>query len=366
MMLVCVFLLFAYCLWTSDGQYSNGLDSAIKQHDKDRLIHVAVTFDKKSANDVLLVLHSAVRSAQYPSSVVLHALACGESQEEAAQLAQKLDDALQNCLTYNRREILPFVLPESSGFKQQMKTNKLSHHWTSPAGADMARFFLPKMFPYAERILYLDNDIIISCCLEEVFDTYLGENGIVGLALDDLKWSTSTQYKRHYNSTHPLVIKNMRRAGKKVRYVPDKDESGGVSSSSSGHGHGRGHGKGKNKPHIKGGKTARAASAGAALASTPSAAAPDSIGEPATPVKETAHTIGAMGMSTIKQHSVKHFRKEFTSAAVGPNEDRVIQEEKEGDKDKSTPKSSRQRRRLKSVLEKNLHEYLNPVEVRPF
>ena len=171
MKLISVIFLFWSILSTVIGQYSNGLDSTIKKHDKDRLIHVAVTIDKKSIKDSLLVLHSAVRTAQYPSSVVLHALACGESQEEANSLAQQLDAALENCLGNNRREVLPFVLPETSGFKQQMKTNKLTHHWTSPAGADMARFFLPKMFPHAERILYLDNDIIISCCLEWVSTT---------------------------------------------------------------------------------------------------------------------------------------------------------------------------------------------------
>ena len=231
------------------------------------------------------MLHSAVRTAQYPSSVVLHALACGESQEEANSLAQQLDAALENCLGNNRREILPFVLPETSGFKQQMKTNKVNTPLDFPRGADMARFFLPKMFPHAERILYLDNDIIISCCLEEIFNTYFGENGIVGLALDDLKWSTSTQYRRHYNSTHPLVIKNMRRAGKKVRYVPPRDESGRVSSGNDGAGHGgsrgglRGHKAKKGPFQKKMGKAARATSAGAALASTSSVASPDSTGE---------------------------------------------------------------------------------------
>lgn len=366
MKLVIVILPFLFLLATVVGQYSNGLDSAIKKHDKDRLIHVAVTIDKSSIKDSLLVLHSAVRSAQYPSSVVLHALACGVSQDEANSLAEQLDAALENCLGNNRREILPFVLPETSGFKQQMKTNKLSHHWTSPAGADMARFFLPKMFPHAERILYLDNDIIISCCLEEVFDTYFGENGIVGLALDDLKWSTSTQYRRHYNSTHPLVIKNMRRSGKKVRYIPTRDESGGASPRSSAMGAGSSRGgvktpKGKKGPgHMRGGKAARAASAGAALASTPSVAAPDSTGERQEPkassLGSASTTTGkAMGMATSKQHSVKHFRKEFTSAAVGPNEEAM---------EATGQRYRRQRhRRLKSVLDKNLHEFLNLEEV---
>jgi len=77
----------------------------------------------------------------------------------------------------------------------------------------MARFFLPSLFPDAPRILYLDNDVVVSCCIDEVFDTEFSPSAIVGLALDDLKFQSSTQFQRHYNNTHPLVIKNMRRQG---------------------------------------------------------------------------------------------------------------------------------------------------------
>jgi hypothetical protein len=31
------------------------------------------------------------------------------------------------------------------------------------------------------------------------------------VALDDLNWATVTQFQRHYNASHPLVIQNMRR-----------------------------------------------------------------------------------------------------------------------------------------------------------
>ena len=55
-----------------------------------------------------------------------------------------------------------------------------------------------------------------------------------------------------------------------------------------------------------------------------------------------------------KQHSVKHFRKEFTSAAVGPNEEAIEAKEM---------RHRHYHRRLTSVLEKNLHAYLNPLEV---
>ena len=150
-------------------------------------------------------------------------LSLSADQADAKDIASRAEAALQNCLSRTRRHVLAWVLPQNSGFRAQMtggNSRKVAHHWTSPTGADMARFFLPSLFPDVPRLLYIDNDVIISCCLDEIFDTNLNtasyskqNNAIVGLALDDLKWATATQYTRHYNSTHPLVIKNMRRRG---------------------------------------------------------------------------------------------------------------------------------------------------------
>lgn len=74
----------------------------------------------------------------------------------------------------------------------------------------MVRFYLASLFPRVPRLLYLDNDIIVGCCLEEIWGTDLGEHNIAGLALDDLKWAAATQFKYHYNASHPLVIQNIR------------------------------------------------------------------------------------------------------------------------------------------------------------
>jgi lipopolysaccharide biosynthesis glycosyltransferase len=44
----------------------------------------------------------------------------------------------------------------------------------------MVRFFLPSLFPNVKKLLYLDNDVIVSCCVEEVWNTKMTENQIVG------------------------------------------------------------------------------------------------------------------------------------------------------------------------------------------
>eukprot|EP00981_Chlorochromonas_danica_P002502 scaffold474_cov169-Ochromonas_danica.AAC.37 len=106
---------------------------------------------------------------------------------------------------------MAFHLPPDRGFGSQLSSLKQkASHWNSPSGADMARFFLAEAFPSVPRLLYLDNDVILNCCLEEIFDSPL-EDKVIGLALDDLKWAVVTQFQRHYNASHPLVIKNIRR-----------------------------------------------------------------------------------------------------------------------------------------------------------
>lgn len=57
----------------------------------------------------------------------------------------------------------------------------------------MVRFYLASIFPRVPRLLYLDNDVIVGCCLEEIWGTDLGEHNIAGLALDDLKWAAASK-----------------------------------------------------------------------------------------------------------------------------------------------------------------------------
>lgn len=33
----------------------------------------------------------------------------------------------------------------------------------------MVRFFLASLFPDVERLLYVDNDVVVACCLEEIW-----------------------------------------------------------------------------------------------------------------------------------------------------------------------------------------------------
>ena len=186
--------------------------SSIIQNDKLRPIRIGLSIDDHSLKDLVLLINSVIESALEPSELVFHIVACGKDNMAAMVLKESIAASLSDCLTDIKHELVAFVLPAASGFAQQLaQLKKKSNHWNSQSGADMVRFFLPSIFPHIDRLLYLDNDIIVSCCLEEVWDTPFEKHQIVGIALDDLNWATVTQFKRHYNASHPLVIKNMRR-----------------------------------------------------------------------------------------------------------------------------------------------------------
>jgi lipopolysaccharide biosynthesis glycosyltransferase len=177
-----------------------------------RPIRIGLSIDDHSLKDLVILINSVVESALEPSELVFHIVACGKDHMAAMVLKNSIATSMSNCLPDVKHELVAYMLPPESGFAMQLaQLKKKSNHWNSQSGADMVRFFLPSIFPHAERLLYLDNDIIVSCCLEEVWDTPFETHQIVGIALDDLNWATVTQFKRHYNASHPLVIKNMRR-----------------------------------------------------------------------------------------------------------------------------------------------------------
>lgn len=181
-------------------------------HIRLRPIHIGLSIDDHSLKDLVILINSVVESAREPSDLVFHIVACGKDLIAAMVLKKSIVTSLENCLPNVKREVVAFMLPADSGFALQLRhLKKKSNHWNSQSGADMVRFYLPSLFSHVDRILYLDNDIIVSCCLEEVYDTPFEVHQIAGIALDDLNWATVTQFQRHYNASHPLVVKNMRR-----------------------------------------------------------------------------------------------------------------------------------------------------------
>eukprot|EP01039_Chlorochromonas_danica_P000052 gene52-55_t len=176
-----------------------------------RPIRIALAIDEHSVKDMHILIHSVMTVAHNKSDLVFHILVCGKDELISRRLKSDVEDKIRICFPQTQFELMAFHLPPDRGFGSQLSSLKQkASHWNSPSGADMARFFLAEAFPSVPRLLYLDNDVILNCCLEEIFDSPL-EDKVIGLALDDLKWAVVTQFQRHYNASHPLVIKNIRR-----------------------------------------------------------------------------------------------------------------------------------------------------------
>jgi lipopolysaccharide biosynthesis glycosyltransferase len=214
------FLLLALLLlrcWTSEQKNHQHLSKVQQTADE---IHIALAVDSKSAKDALIVASSVVLSAFVPENMIFHVVTTGVDLSYAEALASEMREHFTKCLPnvalYKHFEVQAFVLPKDRGFGAQLERKKTvamggSSHWNSDSGADMVRFYLPEIFPHLDRILYIDNDVIISCCIEEVWSTPIPDGKAVGIALDDLKWATTTQFQRHYNASHPTVYNSIRR-----------------------------------------------------------------------------------------------------------------------------------------------------------
>jgi lipopolysaccharide biosynthesis glycosyltransferase len=127
-----------------------------------RPIRVAICVDDHSYKDLVILINSVLESAIEPEHIVVHVLACGRDAIAANMLKKSIISSIQSCFPTLKTEILAFVLPHDSGFIMQLQSTKRKSHWTSSSGADMARFYLPNLFPHTERLLYLDNDVIVS------------------------------------------------------------------------------------------------------------------------------------------------------------------------------------------------------------
>jgi lipopolysaccharide biosynthesis glycosyltransferase len=208
----CSLLFFLLSVHTTLSSSLTIQNNAKNKNSKRAPIRVALAVDEQSFKDLLIVINSIISTAEDPSRVIFHIVSCGSDIDLATILQEKVLANINNCFINLRHVLVPFTLPIQSGFYNQLKAAKSVSHWVSPSGADMVRFFLPSLFPKVRRLLYLDNDVIVSCCLEEIYFSRMSEDQIIGIALDDLKWATVTQFKNHYNASHPLVIKNIRYA----------------------------------------------------------------------------------------------------------------------------------------------------------
>ncbi|CAH1420986.1 unnamed protein product [Lactuca virosa] len=73
------------------------------------------------------------------------------------------------------------------------------------------RIYLPELFPNLDKVVFLDDDIVIQRDLSPLWDIDLGGkvNGAVETCKGEDSWVMGKRFKIYFNFSHPLVAKNL-------------------------------------------------------------------------------------------------------------------------------------------------------------
>ena len=200
------------------------------------IINIGLTVDSKTLHDALVLISSIQNSVNNINAVHFYILACGKDTNLAKSVSSSLLIFLKSCygddnillinesVSAEEIEKMPnhlfyiksFTYPIGSGFHQQLQREKRyhaqGHGGHTDYGADMARFYFPSVFPFLDRILFLDTHTVVTCCLEEIYSSNLKpKDAVFGVVTDHTSRNVLTHFHRDYNISHPMVISNIRK-----------------------------------------------------------------------------------------------------------------------------------------------------------
>ncbi|XP_058184804.1 probable galacturonosyltransferase 13 isoform X2 [Rhododendron vialii] len=73
------------------------------------------------------------------------------------------------------------------------------------------RIYLPELFPNLDKVVFLDDDIVVQRDLSPLWEIDLGGkvNGAVETCKGDDEWVMSKRFRNYFNFSHPLIAKNL-------------------------------------------------------------------------------------------------------------------------------------------------------------
>ncbi|KAL0015656.1 hypothetical protein SO802_002725 [Lithocarpus litseifolius] len=73
------------------------------------------------------------------------------------------------------------------------------------------RIYIPELFPNLDKVVFLDDDIVIQRDLSPLWDINLGGkiNGAVETCKGDDEWVMSKHFRNYFNFSHPLIAKHL-------------------------------------------------------------------------------------------------------------------------------------------------------------
>ncbi|XP_059283874.1 probable galacturonosyltransferase 13 isoform X1 [Lycium ferocissimum] len=100
---------------------------------------------------------------------------------------------------------LSVITPRSFASKLQARSPKyisLLNH---------IRIYLPELFPNLDKVVFLDDDVVIQRDLSPLWDIDLNGkvNGAVETCEGEDKWVMSKRFRNYFNFSHPLIAKNL-------------------------------------------------------------------------------------------------------------------------------------------------------------
>lgn len=73
------------------------------------------------------------------------------------------------------------------------------------------RIYLPELFPHLDKVVFLDDDVVVQRDLSPLWNIDLGGkvNGAVQTCEGDDEWVMSKRFKNYFNFSHPLIAENL-------------------------------------------------------------------------------------------------------------------------------------------------------------
>ena len=170
----------------------------------DDVVHVGFGVDASSLVPFLVAASSVLATARTPESVQLHVVLTGGLSRA------RFDHLLSACMPKSSRAaaVVPWSDPPAFALKQSGRPA-----WAQDANpAEYARFHVEELFPSLTRLIWLDNDLVVTRPIEGLWRTSL-RGTLLGMSADCSRNSfrrfVFTRRKVEglpYNLTHPEVV----------------------------------------------------------------------------------------------------------------------------------------------------------------
>ncbi|XP_027358275.1 probable galacturonosyltransferase 14 isoform X3 [Abrus precatorius] len=165
--------------------------------------HFIVSTDNILAASV--VVTSTVQSSQKPENIVFHVIT--DKKTYAVLEAVENQNGIRNY--YHGNHIAGANLSDTNPHKFASKLQARSPKYISLL--NHLRIYLPELFPNLDKVVFLDDDIVVQHDLSPLWEIDLNGkvNGAVETCRGEDEWVMSKHFRNYFNFSHPLIVKHL-------------------------------------------------------------------------------------------------------------------------------------------------------------